>query len=253
MVLTRMIVQSHLSLAGSRFDAGRAGFVVKALGQRQLFLKRFGGQLAGIGRIKAEQVPPLTLEALLTDVPPIVVVLLNRKQRTNGRLVTELVALGDAHLVEHATVIEEDAPAAGHAHQLLAAPLAPAQEAATHCHPSGVRPHVRQEFGQVFRDPRDLVGIYGRPTLAAAYAVAAAAKRAFKRRAVQIEDGEVEFHGAFFFAHVDGSRYYALPARLLQAPLTRAAAWRTKRVSSSLRSMPAAASATAKHAVGFIS
>ena len=50
--------------------------------QGDFLAQRLGGQKLRVRRTKAEQIPTLALIALLADVPVIVVILLNRKQRT---------------------------------------------------------------------------------------------------------------------------------------------------------------------------
>src|SRR5262249_38849642 len=124
----------------------------------------------------------------LADIPTILVIHLNREQGADGRLVFERVALLSANLMENASLIEENTPAPGRAHDALAEPAAVGQIALFLDRLASFGPEEGPEFIEVGGRPLDLFGIDQGAPLPAANPVAAPAISALIAGLIEIDD-----------------------------------------------------------------
>src|SRR6185437_8383255 len=104
--------------------------------------------------------------------------------------VLEAVAILRPHFVQHAPLVEEDAPAIGDADHGPAELQAPAEEPLGFDQLAGARAQVGQELRQVIFDAGGFLRGDARPPVAATEAIAAAAERAIERRGVAIRHRE---------------------------------------------------------------
>ncbi len=101
--------------------------LVKALGQGDLFTQRLGGRHQARFGIQAEEVPRLIIEPLLPYVPAVMLISINGKEGAGRRFVPKLIPFRRAGAVQHASLIEEDAPALRNTHDELVNLSAPAE------------------------------------------------------------------------------------------------------------------------------
>jgi hypothetical protein len=96
--------------------------------------------------------------------------------------------------VQHATPLEEHAPAAGHAGHRLAGLAAAAEPALALDDGARRLAQQRQPTRRGGLDARDLLGIHRRPPVATADALATAAERAVEAGGAQVDDGDGRRH-----------------------------------------------------------
>jgi hypothetical protein len=81
-----------------------------SLGHGQFVPKVVDRPLPAVARIEAKEIPRLILETVLANVPVTGVVVQQREQGALRRLVTVLIPLASADLVQDATLVEEGTP-----------------------------------------------------------------------------------------------------------------------------------------------